>query len=381
MSGDRWLSHRFPLTAGKGKSHEPSAPRGPSANPEPALIVTTRIQVGGFRRVLVGTSRQRLEFDRAERRGTASALEENHRIAGQPAQRDHRPQPVPDPAPAVRPELRLTGQVLGIVAVLALSFLVELTVLGNLRHDRAQVQLAAEFRIELAKGTAPVGPLDDANKALAAGAPVAILNIPSLGLREVVVEGTSSSTLMSGPGHRRDTPLPGQVGTSVITGRRATYGGPFGSINQLRRGDLITATTGQGKHSFKVLDVRHAGDPLPPTLTRGQGRLTLVTTDGPALQPTDVLRVDAVLVSEAQSRPAQLPSAALPAADALMAGDTSTLLSVVGWAILLVAAAVATVWVRFSTGLWQAWVIGLPVLVALGLTASDDIAAMLPNLL
>ena len=299
----------------------------------------------------------------------------------QPAEVSQRPQPMPDPAPAVKPELRLAGQVLGIIAVLALSFLVELTVLGNLRHDRDQVALADEFRIELAKGTAPVGPLDDANKAWPAGTSVAILEIPRLGLREIVVEGTSSGTLMSGPGHRRDTPLPGQVGTSVITGRRATYGKPFGSINQLHTGDQITATTGQGKHSFKVLDVRHAGDPLPPALSRGQGRLILVTTDGPALQPTDVLRVDAALVSEAQSRPAQLPSAALPATDALMASDTSTLLGVVGWAILLITAAVAIVWVRFSTGLWQAWVIGLPVLVALGLTASDDIAALLPNLL
>lgn len=305
----------------------------------------------------------------------------------EPAQGSQRPEPMPDPETAVRPELRLAGQVLGIVAVLALSFLVELTVLGNLRHDRDQVALAAEFRIELAQTTAPVGPFDDANKALAAGAPVAILDIPRLGLREVVVEGTSSGTLMSGPGHRRDTPLPGQVGASVIIGRRATYGEPFGSINQLHTGDLITATTGQGKHSFKVLDVRHAGDPLPPTLLRGQGRLVLVTADVPpgtflsALRPTDVLRVDAALVSQAQSRAAQLPSAALPAADALMAGDAAALLSVVGWAILLVAAAVATVWVRFSTGLWQAWVIGLPVLVALGLTASDDIAALLPNLL
>jgi LPXTG-site transpeptidase (sortase) family protein len=369
-----------PAHGWQGKFHEPIGPRGPSAGPETARIVTTRIVVGGFRRVLAGTSRQRLEFDRAERRGTAPALEEDYRMP-EPAQRNQRPQPVPDPAFAIRPEFRLAGQVLGIVAVLALSFLVELTVLGNLRHDRDQVQLAADFRIELAQTTAPVGPLDDANKALASGAPVSILDIARLGLHEVVVEGTSSGTLMSGPGHRRDTPLPGQVGTSVITGRRATYGGPFGSINQLHAGDLITATTGQGKHSFKVLDVRHAGDPLPLALTRGQGRLTLVTTDGPALQPTDVLRVDAALVSVAQPRPAQLPSAALPAADALMAGDTSTLLTVVGWAILLVSAAVATVWVRFSTGLWQAWVIGLPVLVVLGLTASDDIAALLPNLL
>ena len=346
--------------------------------------MTTRWEglAGGFRREPPRTSHQRLGVERAERRDAATALEEDDRVDERPPPRVGRSQPpLADALLRHSVEFRLTGQVLGIVAVLALSFLIELTVLGNLRHDRDQAQLAADFRIELALGTAPVGPLDDANKAVTAGAPVAILDIPRLGLREVVVEGTSSSTLVSGPGHRRDTPMPGQVGTSVITGRRATYGAPFKSISQLRVGDQIKATTGQGKHSFEVLDVRHAGDPLPPTLSRGQGRLTLVTTDGPALQPTDVLRVDAALVSEAQSRPAQLPAAALPAADALMAGDTSTLLSIVGWAILLVAAAVATVWVRFSTGPWQAWVIGLPVLVALGLTASDDIAAMLPNLL
>ncbi len=337
--------------------------------------------------MFAGVSRQRLGFERPGPRSSAAALEEGHRVDEQPAQLGERPQPVADAVPVSRPEFRLAGQVLAIVAVLALSFLVELTVLGNLRHDRDQAQLSAEFRSELANGVAPVGPLDDANKPLAAGAPVALLEIPKLGLREVVGEGTSSGTLMSGPGHRRDTPLPGQVGASVITGRRATYGGPFGSIDRLRAGDEIMVTTGQGKHSFKVLDVRRAGDPVPPALARGQGRLILVTTDVPAhgflsaLRPTDVLRVDAALVSETQSRPAQLPSQALPAAEALMAGDSSALLSVVGWTVLLVAAAVATVWVRFSTGLWQAWVIGLPVLVVLGLTTSDDIAALLPNLL
>jgi LPXTG-site transpeptidase (sortase) family protein len=297
-----------------------------------------------------------------------------------------RPQPAPAGAvTAVRPEFRLAGQVLAIIAVLALSFLSELTVLGNLRHDRDQAQLAGRFRIELAQGPdfglAPVGPLDDANKPLAAGAPVALLEIPSLGLREVVGEGTSSGTTMSGPGHRRDTPLPGQVGISVIVGRRATYGGPFKSISHLRAGDKITVTTGQGKHSFVVFAVRRAGDPVPPVLSRGEGRLSLVTSDGPALAPTDVLRVDAKLVTAAQPRPAQLPSGALPPADALMAGDSSGLLDVVGWSVLLVAGAVAIVWVRFRTGLWQAWVIGVPVLVTLGLNVSDQIAALLPNLL
>lgn len=345
------------------------------------LLVTTRIPTGKYLRETAHISHERVEIDRVEHRDAAPALDEAYRVDGPAGRRGERSQLVASGSPSTRPEFRLAGQALGIVAVVALSFLIELTVLGNLRHDRAQAQLAEDFRIELAKGTAPVGPLDDANKPLAAGAPVALLQIPKLGLREVVVEGSSSRTLMAGPGHRRDTPLPGQIGTSVITGRRATYGGPFGSINQLRTGDQIMVITGQGQQSFKVLDVRHAGDPLPPALTRGQGRLTLVTTDGPALQPTDVLRVDAALTSEAQPRPAQLPSAALPPADALLAGDTSALLNVVGWAILLIAAAVATVWVRYSTGLWQAWVIGLPVLVAFGLTASDELATLLPNLL
>jgi LPXTG-site transpeptidase (sortase) family protein len=299
-----------------------------------------------------------------------------------PALGVERPQlPVADATPASSLEDRRVGQVLAIVAVLALSFLIELTLLGNLRHDRDQVQLATHFRIELAKGIAPVGPVDDANTPLALGTPVALLEIPRLRLREVVVEGTSSGPMMSGPGHRRDTPMPGQVGTSVIAGRRAIYGGPFRSIDQLRAGDQITVTTGQGKSLFSVLKVRRAGDPVPPDLSRGQGRLTLVTTDGPVWRPTDVLRVDAALTSAAQPRPAQLPSQSLRPAEALMAGDRSALLGVFGWSVSLAAVAIAAVWVRFRAGGWSAWVFGVPVLVTLGLTVIDEIAALLPNLL
>jgi LPXTG-site transpeptidase (sortase) family protein len=271
--------------------------------------------------------------------------------------------------------------VLAIVAVLGLSFLIELTLLGNLRHDRDQAQLAAQFRTELARGIAPVGPYDEANTPLAVGSPVALLEIPRLQLREIVVEGTSSAPLMSGPGHRRDTPLPGQVGTSVVTGRRATYGGPFRSIDQLRAGDTITVITGQGRNSFAVLGVRHAGDPVPPTLSPNRGRLTLVTTDGPALQPTNVLRVDADLTSAARPRPAQLPAQALRPAEAALAGDRSALLGVFGWSVLLVGVAIATVWFRFLAGPWPAWALGVPVLVTLGLLVVDEMAAMLPNLL
>ncbi|MGH3769321.1 MAG: class E sortase [Pseudonocardiaceae bacterium] len=313
--------------------------------------------------------------------GHAAPQQERHRVNHRRAQRVDRPRPQEaDPKPS-SPEYRLLGQVLVIVAVLGLSFLAELTLLGNLRHDRDQAQLTEQFRSELANGIAPIGPVDDNNAALALGAPMGLLEIPRLGLREVVVQGTSSVPLMSGPGHRRDTPFPGQVGTSVIAGRRATYGGPFRSIDQLRAGDQITVTTGQGKNTFAVLGVRRAGNLVPPALTSGQGRLTLVTTDGSPLWPTNVLRVDANLTRFAQARPAPLPSQALLAAEAVMAGDRAALLGVFLWSMLFALVAIGTVWLRFRAGALPAWLIGVPVLISIDLVLVDQVAALLPNIL
>jgi sortase A len=345
--------------------------------------VTNWIPAGGFRRE--PPERFPLPIIKAYRTGSRHAApvrDGRHRVDERVP--GHAEPPAPSAGGATRARdvgFRLAGQALGIVAVLALSFLFEMVVLGTARHDRDQVRLAVGFRSELANGIAPVGPFGEGREPLPAGTPVATLEIPRLKLREVVVEGTSSGTLMSGPGHRRDTPLPGQAGTSVIAARRATYGGPFGSIDQLAPGDEITVTTGQGKNSFTVSGLRHSGDLLPPALTSGQGRLTLVATTGPVFAPSDLLRVDATLVSATQPEPAQLPSRALPAAEALMAGDSSALLGIFEWSVLLLAAAVATVWVRVNIGLGPAWLIGLPVLGPLCLTLFDEIATLLPNLL
>lgn len=290
-------------------------------------------------------------------------------------------EPPAEPAVQVNSTLRVVSQMLTIFAVLTLGFLIQLTLVGGLQHDRDQAQSFRELRIQLAIGTAPVGALGEDGKPLPSGTPVAILEIPRLDLEEVILEGSSSRVLMSGAGHRRDSTLPGQAGTSVVLGRRGGYGGPFGGIDGLRQGDEIIVTTGQGRHTFAVLGARRAGDPLPPALASGQGRLNLVTSDGPTFRPTDALRVDANLTSPAQPGGVQIPSRALPANEAVMAGDSSALLPLMLWAPLLLAAAVGTVWVRYRAGRWQAWVIGLPVLVLLGVTVIDTAAALLPNVL
>ena len=93
---------------------------------------------------------------------------------------------------------------------------------------------------------------------------MAYLEIPAHRPAAGVGSGTTSGVLFDGPGHRRDTPLPGQQGTSLIMGRRAAFGGPFAGIDDLEKGDRIRVTTGQGAFDFDVIGVRHEGDPTPP---------------------------------------------------------------------------------------------------------------------
>src|SRR5207253_10138958 len=137
-----------------------------------------------------------------------------------------------------------------------------------LAENRSQDVLYHQLRGELAGMVGPTGPI------VPVGDPVAVLEIPAIGVRQVVVEGTASGDLLAGPGHRRDSPLPGQEGISVVYGRGTSYGAPFRDITKLHQGDQIVVVMGQGRIVFKVLDVRLAGDPIPAPPAAGEVRLT-----------------------------------------------------------------------------------------------------------
>jgi sortase A len=255
--------------------------------------------------------------------------------------------------------------------------------LSRLHYDRIQVESYANFRVNLALATAPTGPTQPGfpTKLLVPGTPVGVLNIPEIGLTSVIFEGTSGRVLESGPGHLRDTPLPGQPGVSVIFGRRAAYGGPFSRLPWLKAGDIFTVTTGQGVASYRVIDLRRAGDPVPP-FTAGTGRLILVTADGPPLAPFGVLRVDADLISKPSQAPTMVISAAqLGPSEQVLGTDPNALWAVVLWGVLLLGAAALLAWAGQQWGRWQTWIVAVPVVLFLSLTISDQVAALLPNLM
>jgi LPXTG-site transpeptidase (sortase) family protein len=271
-----------------------------------------------------------------------------------------------------------------IFAATLLGFGVYLGYLSDLRYDRAQLTSYADFRVQLAQAIAPVGPTvaGDPRALLPLGTPVAVLAIPRLGLRDVVFEGTTGAVLQSGPGHLRDSVLPGQAGIAEVMGRAATYGGPFGRLSELNPGDTITVTTGQGVSRFRVLDVRRAGDPEPPVLAGGRGRLELVTADGPAFLPAGVLRVDADQVTPVQPAAGLvLTHATLPAAENPLAGDPNAWFPLVLWGQGLVAAAVLVTWARTRWGRWQIWIVAVPVLGFFGLAVANQASDLLLNLM
>ena len=292
--------------------------------------------------------------------------------------------------PSVRLALHVAGVALSVVAVLTLALAVHLTLISQVQYQRNQQTAYADFRAELARGTAPVGQtrveyvggVAGEERLVRPGSPVAVLSIPAVGLRTVVFEGSSGDVLRAGPGHRRDTVLPGQPGTSVILGRRAAYGGPFRDLDLLLPGDVVTVTTGQGEHTYRITGLRRPGDPAPSLPAAGAGRMTLVTADGRPFLPEDVLRIDADLVSAAQPVPKRrFGAASLPEPEQPMAPDPAawTPLMLLGQALLLVTLAVT--YLRARWGGWQAWLVGAPVLAALGLLAADQAARLLPNLL
>ena len=277
------------------------------------------------------------------------------------------------PSGLVRPTARA-------LALLLLGFAFQVQFGSSLHHACAQHIAYTTLRSELAQGTAPVSPRTDDGKPLAHGRPVAVLEIPSLGLREVVLEGSDAEVLEDGPGRRPDSAFPGQAGTSVVYGRQATYSGPFGKLGHLRRGDVIRVTTGQGVVTYGVLDRRRPGDLEPPALVAGQGRLTLATAAGSAFLPSGLLLVDAEQTSPIQPSGTVAPVGITP--DELpLAADGLALVGIAVCAQLLLALVLGLAWARVRWGRWQSWVVAVPVITAVGIALFDRVALLLPNLM
>jgi sortase A len=88
------------------------------------------------------------------------------------------------------------------------------------------------------------------------GDPVGRISIPRIGASFVMVKGTSTSDLESGPGIYGETVFPGMAGTTAVAGHRTTYLAPFRHIDLLRRGSRIMLNMPYAHFIYTVIGKR-----------------------------------------------------------------------------------------------------------------------------
>ena len=101
------------------------------------------------------------------------------------------------------------------------------------------------------------------------------IEIPRLGVKVAILEGTTQKTLLLGVGHIEGTPLPGDPGNAGIAGHRDTY---FRALRNIRAGDKIQILTAAGSSLYVVDWTRIVAPEDTEILTPSSGSaITLVT--------------------------------------------------------------------------------------------------------
>ena len=88
------------------------------------------------------------------------------------------------------------------------------------------------------------------------GGAVGRIMIPRIGASFVVVKGTDTGDLESGPGVYSNTSFPGGSGTTAIAGHRTTYLAPFRHIDALVPGNRVLLNMPYGHFTYTVVGHR-----------------------------------------------------------------------------------------------------------------------------
>lgn len=148
---------------------------------------------------------------------------------------------------------------------------------GALKADEARRQWnerRAAAAVSLARARASSDIRVASSGTLLAGAPVARLMIPRIGLDEIVLEGVGDDELNAAPGHLPGSALPGSRGNSVISAHRDRH---FRHLDELQVGDTIVTETEQSTTVWVIVSRRIVDRAAPALFQSADPRLTLTT--------------------------------------------------------------------------------------------------------
>jgi len=255
-----------------------------------------------------------------------------------------------------------------VIFVLAFGSLMFNQFLGPLVHNRAATALEQRLASDLVNGVAPV------SYPIAVGSPIGLVEVPNRDIRAVVVEGSKAEQLAQASGHLIGSALPGQPGVSAILGRSETYGAEFKNLDQLIVGDEVVVTTGQGVHTYEVIDitVRSARD---AAAFQGEGHMLILAT---VVDSSDRLVVRATLTSPVF--PAGQATDHQTSLDELgLAGDSSSWSSLALWMLIAALLAAGFPVMVNQVGRRVGWLVVAPIAMWVALEVWTAISLMSPS--
>ena len=158
------------------------------------------------------------------------------------------------------------------------------------------------------------------------GDPIAIIEMPTIGVTKYVVAGVQTADLKKGPGHYPATPFPGELGNASIAGHRTTYGEPFRHLDDLNIGDPIVITDLLGRQFTYLVSnqqVVEANDSWVVATTDPTKAILTLTTCHPEFSAKQRLIVSAEL-DVSQSEIAASPAAIYANSTSSTTSDPST---------------------------------------------------------
>jgi LPXTG-site transpeptidase (sortase) family protein len=255
-----------------------------------------------------------------------------------------------------------------VIFVLAFGSLMFNQILGPLVHNRAATALEQRLASDLVNGVAPV------SNPIAVGSPIGLVEVPNRDIRAVVVEGSKAEQLAQASGHLIGSALPGQPGVSAILGRSQTYGAEFKNLDQLIVGDEVVVTTGQGVHTYEVIDitVRSARD---AAAFQGEGHMLILAT---VVDSSNRLVVRATLTSPVF--PAGQATDHQTSLDELgLAGDSSSWSSLALWMLIAALLAAGFPIIVNQVGRRVGWLVVAPIAMWVALEVWTAISLMSPS--
>lgn len=285
------------------------------------------------------------------------------------------PPPQPPPAPPVpqRPDWSVRATVARSLAVVLLVMALVLAFAAWFGGARFAAEQERGFRAY--ERTVPL--LADNTLADApwpSGVPVAKMRLPKFDRNVAVFPGGSRTDLEKGPAYDPSTAFPGEIGNSVIIGRRTTYGAPFSRVPELVKGDQIVLSTPAGNLAFRVIsteELDHKDGRIYEEATDRQ--ITLVTNAG-RLSLSRVVVVKAVAYTGSFDASVREPVRARVQQRSFAPGIFALFAAM---ATLLVVAAVN--WLPKLYTRRTSWVMVVPFLAALSVPIARELLLLLPR--